>query len=74
MLHFRLYPLEGMWKNPGSATRGPLSITRAHGLEVLTVEDQTIFLQMLHNMLEAIPQLKVAATARSKAEAMAACE
>ena len=43
-------------------------------LTCVIVEDQTMFLQMLHNMLEAIPQLKVAATARSKAEAIAACE
>jgi DNA-binding NarL/FixJ family response regulator len=43
-------------------------------LTCVIVEDQTMFLQMLHNMLEAMPQLKVAATARSKAEAVAACE
>lgn len=43
-------------------------------LTCVIVEDQTMFLQMLHNMLEAMPQLKVAATARSKAEAIAACE
>ncbi|MEY3480902.1 MAG: hypothetical protein RIQ71_1677 [Verrucomicrobiota bacterium] len=38
------------------------------------VEDQTMFLQLLHNMLQAMPQLSVAATARTKAEAIAACE
>lgn len=43
-------------------------------MKCVIVEDQTMFLQMLHNMLGAIPQLKVAATARSKAEAIAACE
>ena len=43
-------------------------------LSCVIVEDQTMFLQMLHNMLGAIPQLKVAATARTKAEAIAACE
>lgn len=43
-------------------------------LTCVIVEDQTMFLQMLHNMLEAMPQLKVAATARTKAEAVAACE
>ena len=43
-------------------------------LTCVIVEDQTMFLQMLHNMLEAMPQLKVAATARTKAEAIAACE
>lgn len=43
-------------------------------LTCVIVEDQTMFLQMLHNMLQAMPQMKVAATARSKAEAIAACE
>ena len=43
-------------------------------LSCVIVEDQTMFLQMLHNMLGSIPQLKVAATARTKAEAIAACE
>lgn len=43
-------------------------------LTCVIVEDQTMFLQMLHNMLGAIPQLKVAATARTKAGAIAACE
>jgi DNA-binding NarL/FixJ family response regulator len=43
-------------------------------LTCVIVEDQTMFLQMLHNMLEATPQLKVAATARNKTEAIAACE
>ena len=43
-------------------------------LTCVIVEDQTMFLQMLHNMLQATPQLKVAATARSKAEGIAACE
>lgn len=33
-----------------------------------------MFLQMLHNMLEGIPHLTVAATARTHAEAIAACE
>lgn len=42
-------------------------------LSCVIVEDQTMFLQMLHNMLGSIPQLKVAATARTKAEAIAAC-
>jgi len=43
-------------------------------LTCVIVEDQTMFLQMLHNMLQAMPQMKVAATARTKAEAIAACE
>lgn len=43
-------------------------------LTCVIVEDQTMFLQMLHNMLQAMPQLTVAATARTKAEAVAACE
>ena len=43
-------------------------------LSCVIVEDQTMFLQMLHSMLQGIPQLKVAATARTKAEAIAACE
>ena len=34
-------------------------------LTCVIVEDQTMFLQMLHNMLQAMPQMKVAATARS---------
>ena len=43
-------------------------------LKCVIVEDQTMFLQMLHNMLGGIPQLKVVAAARSKAEGIAACE
>lgn len=43
-------------------------------LSCVIVEDQTMFLQLLHNMLQAMPQLSVAATARTKAEAIAACE
>ena len=43
-------------------------------LKCVIVEDQTMFLQMLHNMLEAIPQLTVVATARTKADATVACE
>jgi DNA-binding NarL/FixJ family response regulator len=42
-------------------------------LRCVIVEDQTMFLQMLHNMLAAVPRLRVAATARTKAEAMEAC-
>lgn len=43
-------------------------------LTCVIVEDQTMFLQMLHNMLETMPQLRVAATARSRAEAIEACQ
>jgi DNA-binding NarL/FixJ family response regulator len=43
-------------------------------LTCVIVEDQTMFLQMLHNMLQAMPNLKVVATARTKAEGIAACE
>lgn len=42
-------------------------------LKCVIVEDQTMFLQMLHNMLEAIPNLSIAAAARSEAEGIAAC-
>jgi len=43
-------------------------------LSCVIVEDQTMFLQMLHNMLQGMPHLRVAATARSQAEAIVACE
>ena len=43
-------------------------------MKCVIVEDQTMFLQMLHNMLDAMPNLEVVATARTKAEAIAACE
>jgi len=35
-------------------------------LSCVIVEDQTMFLQMLHNMLQAMPHLRVAATARTR--------
>jgi response regulator of citrate/malate metabolism len=40
-------------------------------MKCVIVEDQTMFLQMLHNMLDAMTNLKVVATARTKAEAIA---
>lgn len=43
-------------------------------LRCVIVEDQTMFLQMLHNMLQGIPELKVVATARSEAQGLAAVE
>lgn len=43
-------------------------------LQCVIVEDQTMFLQMLHNMLQAVPDLRVVATARSEAEGIAAVE
>ena len=36
------------------------------GLKCVIVEDQTMFLRMLHNMLGSVPQLKVAAIANTK--------
>ncbi len=38
------------------------------------VEDQTMFLQMMHSMLQGLPDLEVVATARNKTEGIAACE
>ena len=43
-------------------------------LECVIVEDQTMFRQMLHNMLQATPDLRVVAAAASKAEGIRACE
>jgi DNA-binding NarL/FixJ family response regulator len=42
------------------------------GLKCVIVEDQTMFLQMLSNMLQAVPDLHVAATARNEAQGLAA--
>lgn len=42
-------------------------------LKCVIVEDQTMFLQMLQNMLDGMTNLKVAATARTEAEGIAAC-
>lgn len=44
------------------------------GLRCVIVEDQTMFLQMLHSMLRSVPDLHVVATARTVAEGLAACE
>ena len=44
------------------------------GLQCVIVEDQTMFLQMLNNMLQAVPDLHVAATAQSEAQGRAAVE
>jgi DNA-binding NarL/FixJ family response regulator len=37
------------------------------------VEDQTMFLQMMHGMLAGIPELEVVATATTESEGLAAC-
>jgi DNA-binding NarL/FixJ family response regulator len=42
-------------------------------LKCVIVEDQTMFRQMLHNMLQSVPNLTVAATAQSVASGLAAC-
>lgn len=43
-------------------------------LRCVIVEDQTMFRQMLHNMLQGTPDLTVAAATGSEAEGIAACE
>lgn len=43
-------------------------------LRCVIVEDQTMFRQMLHNMLRAVPELRVVATAQSEKEGLAAVE
>jgi DNA-binding NarL/FixJ family response regulator len=43
-------------------------------LRCVIVEDQTMFRQMLHNMLQGTPDLAVAAAAGSEAEGIKACE
>ena len=43
-------------------------------LKCVIVEDQTMFLQMLDNMLQLVPDLEVVATARTEAQGVAACE
>ncbi len=44
------------------------------GLTCVIVEDQTMFRQMLHNMLRGTPGLRVSAAAASAAEGVRACE
>lgn len=44
------------------------------GLTCVIVEDQTMFRQMLHNMLQGTPGLRVSAAAASAAEGVRACE
>lgn len=44
------------------------------GLSCVIVEDQTMFRQMLHNMLQGAPGLRVSAAAASAAEGVRACE
>lgn len=44
------------------------------GLTCVIVEDQTMFRQMLHNMLRGTPGLRVSAAAASAAEGIRACE
>ena len=44
------------------------------GLSCVIVEDQTMFRQMLHNMLQGAPGLRVSAAAASAAEGIRACE
>jgi DNA-binding NarL/FixJ family response regulator len=43
-------------------------------LKCVIVEDQTMFRQMLHNMLQGTPDLRVVAAAASVAEGIKACE
>lgn len=43
-------------------------------LKCVIVEDQTMFRQMLHNMLQGTPDLRVVAAAASEAEGIQACE
>lgn len=43
-------------------------------LKCIIVEDQTMFLQMLDNMLRTVPDLEVVATAQTEAQGIAACE
>ena len=43
-------------------------------LKCVIVEDQTMFRQMLHNMLQGTPDLRVVAAAASEAEGIKACE
>jgi DNA-binding NarL/FixJ family response regulator len=42
-------------------------------LRCVIVEDQTMFLQMMHGMLTAIPELEVVATATTESEGIAVC-
>jgi DNA-binding NarL/FixJ family response regulator len=42
-------------------------------LRCVIVEDQTMFLQMMHGMLSSIPELEVVATATTEAQGIAAC-
>ena len=44
------------------------------GLTCVIIEDQTMFRQMLHNMLQGTPGLRVSAAAASAAEGVRACE
>lgn len=43
-------------------------------LSCVIVEDQTMFLQMLHSMLQGVPDLRVVATAQTEARGIAAVE
>jgi len=43
-------------------------------LQCVIVEDQTMFRQMLHNMLSGVPDMNVVATAASAAEGIRACK
>jgi DNA-binding NarL/FixJ family response regulator len=43
------------------------------GLNCVIVEDQTMFRQMLHNLLQGTPDLRVVAAAASEAEGIKAC-
>lgn len=43
------------------------------GLRCVIVEDQTMFLQMLHNMILTLPDLEIVATARNVEEGRQAC-
>ncbi len=43
-------------------------------LRCVIVEDQTMFLQMLHNMVQGLPDLSVVATAQNESHGMAAVE
>ena len=44
------------------------------GLTCVIIEDQTMFLQMLHNMLRVVPDLRVVATAQTEEQGIVAVE
>jgi DNA-binding NarL/FixJ family response regulator len=50
-----------------------ITFRTAMSLQCVIVEDQTMFRQMLHNMLSSVPDMKVVATAASADEGIRAC-